>query len=47
MTLKDARIDFVLDNGRSLTSIPCCDCSLIKHLAGFEVGLAFRLSILL
>jgi hypothetical protein len=46
MTLKDARIDFVLDNGASHTYL-CRHCRLIKCLAGFEVSLAFRFGILL
>jgi hypothetical protein len=39
-TLKDARIDFVLDNGESLSFL-LCPLANLPGLAGFEVSLTF------
>ena len=40
-TLKDARIDFVLDNGKSLAFQSMVN--LIFSVAGFEVSITFQL----
>jgi hypothetical protein len=42
MTLKDARIDFVLDNGESIRITSRARSNLLFMAAGFEVGLSFR-----
>jgi hypothetical protein len=43
-TLKDARIDFVLDNGESLVSLLYAKPDF--RLAGFEVSVTFRSDVL-